>query len=156
MNGRARPARPGARPGPEPALAMPLGAKPSSGVSNGSRGLGQAIKTCAQTIASPPKRPCLNGWWVFCGPSRRKDKTVNYAAIWAMFIDTTSIASCDVSKFYSNLLVVKVLEYCHDEKSQFVNSLAPTVTDPVRSPEHHGALPGGRAMAWSHLTVPQL
>ena len=53
---------------------------------------------------------------------RRKDKTLNYAAILTIVIDTTSIASCYVSKFYSNLLVVKVLEYCHDKKSQLVNS----------------------------------
>ena len=74
---------------------------------------------------------------------RWKDKTVNYAAIWTTLIDTGSIESSDVSKFYSNLLLVKVIEYCHDRKSQSVNSLAPTVTDPVRSPERHGALLGG-------------
>ena len=74
---------------------------------------------------------------------RRKDKTVNYAAIWTTLIDTTSIARYDVSKFHSNLILVKIIEYCHNRKSQLVNSLAPTVTDPVRSPEHHGALPGG-------------
>ena len=82
---------------------------------------------------------CINSGATY----RWKDKTVNYAAIWTTLIDTGSIESSDVSKFYSNLLVVKVLEYCHGEKSQPVNSLAPTVTDPVRSPEHHGALPGG-------------
>ena len=81
----------------------------------------------------------------------RKDKTVNYAAIWTTLIDTTSIASYSVSKFHSNLLVVKVLEYCHDRKSQSVNSLAPTVTGPVRSPEHHGALPGGTGR-WPGVT----
>ena len=51
-----------------------------------------------------------------------KDKTVNYAAIWTTLIDTTSIESSDVSKFHSNLILVKVLEYCHDVKSQLVNS----------------------------------
>ena len=52
----------------------------------------------------------------------RKDKTVNYAAIWTTLIDTGSIESSDVSKFYSNLILVKVLEHYHGRKSQFVNS----------------------------------
>ena len=39
------------------------------------------------------------------------------------YIDTTSISSYDVSKFNSNLILVKVLEYCHGRKSQFVNIL---------------------------------
>ena len=45
---------------------------------------------------------------------RQKDKTLNYTAILTTLIDTTSIESSDVSKFYSNLLFVKILEYCDD------------------------------------------
>ena len=82
---------------------------------------------------------------------RWKDKTVNYAAISTTLIDTGSIESSDVSKFYSNLILVKAFEYCHDQKSQSVNSLAPIVADPVRSPEHHGALPGGTGR-WPGVT----
>ena len=85
------------------------------------------------------RQACINSSVIY----RRKDNTVNYAAILTIVIDTGSIASCYLSKFYSNLLVVKLLEYCHDVKSQFVKSPAPTVTDPVRSPEHHEAMPGG-------------
>ena len=63
---------------------------------------------------------CINSGATY----RWKDKTVNYAAILTTLIDTGSIESNDVSKFYSNLILVKVLEYCHDQKSQSVKSLS--------------------------------
>ena len=99
------------------------------------------------------RQACINSSVIY----RRKDKTVNYAAILTMLIDTGSTASYDESKFYSNLILVKVLEYCHDQKSQSVKSLAPTVNRPsgvARAPPE--AARRHRAMAWSHPAVPQL